>query len=297
VIYIIGALFIGLFIFLFTRESEKAKLERFKREYQISKGDMQNIDFFDVVSERLAYSLDNALQTFDTAQLNLEFRIQYPRLSQKQVNEYWRELKRYFILVAIFKKVEMFHSKVDELWHLMLKDEKNYERFCQEYIGSKIQHISHSQPTFKPTERTFLDFCYVQLFTVDKVSLRIWGKFFKEDKGKQFLDDFETLSISSLKEKYMRTQTSLEAEETFIKFHKRFIEINEANVKRWKDKYNETNDAGPAYFAYIDAGESDKEFNEVFGQDSHGNTSDSSTHSDNHDSGSSCSSCSSCSSS
>ncbi|MDQ7860688.1 hypothetical protein RCO48_05075 [Peribacillus frigoritolerans] len=81
------------------------------------------------------------------------------------------------------EKVEMFNSVIDELWHIMLKYRQEYDEFCQAFIGRTIQHHPHSEPVFKPEERTLFDFYYVQLFTVDSHSIQKWGKFFKHDKG------------------------------------------------------------------------------------------------------------------
>lgn len=90
--------------------------------------------------------------------VNVEFRLQHPRDSQLKVNQAWRELKRYLIMAAVFGKVEMFNSVIDELWHIMLNYRQEYDEFCQAFIGRTIQHHPHSEPVFKPDERTLLTF-------------------------------------------------------------------------------------------------------------------------------------------
>ena len=86
-------------------------------------------------------------------------------------------------MTAVFGKMEMFHATVDELWHIMLDDKQKYDRFCRDFLGQMILHHPHTEPVFKPVERTLFDFYYVQLFTIDSPSILTWGKFFKHDKA------------------------------------------------------------------------------------------------------------------
>lgn len=279
------------------------KRERYQEEFRQNFEDTLAIHELETVHVNLIKHLHVALNPEYMEEVNTAFRLKFPRYSQRQVNELWRELKRYFVLAAIFKQVEMFHDKVDELWHLMLDDPNKYNQFCQTFIGHKIEHIPHKQPTWKPTERTLFDFYYVQLFTVDMISLKIWRKFFKEDKGISFLNEFTSRELTSLKQTYMRTNTSQEAEQTFEFFVARLKDAQKEGNLHWKKQYEQTDNASPAYFAYVEADEDAKhEFKDIFGGDStdSGSSSDSASSHNHNDSGSdtsSCSSCSSCSSS
>ncbi|MGE7068033.1 hypothetical protein [Peribacillus butanolivorans] len=215
-------------------------------------------------------------------------------------------------MAAVFGKVEMFNEVIDELWHIMLNYKQEYDDFCQTFIGRPIQHNPHSQPVFKPEERTLFDFYYVQLFTVDSSSIQKWGKFFKHDKGKELLHEFEALELEQLKEKYMRTPTSIEAEQTFECFTSLFKENRPKIVLDWRERYDQTDYAAPAYFIYASSDNHDTDFNDIFGVEAATTSSDSinvnhgGDHSSTYDSGSSsssgsdssssCSSCSSCSS-
>lgn len=299
--YIIIAVFIlgGLVVFI-RRLNGPERLERFRKEFQSKYADTLDLSQTDVVDEGLVQRLNSALTADFMEKVNTEFRLQFPRLTQKRVNEYWRELKRYFLLAAVFKKVEMFNVKIDELWHIMLKHEAEYDEFCEQFIGQKILHIPHTQPTFKPVERTLFDFCYVQMFSVDSIALKVWGKFFKHGKGEEFLQEFENEQIQTLKDKYMLQEASSLAESTFESFTARCKEDKTEKTSNWHKLYNQNNDASYGYFVYADSDNHDNSFKEIFGLDSsgsHGHGSHKSHDSGHSDSGSSCSSCSSCSSS
>lgn len=281
------------------KQFNQTKSERFQEEFRQFYTQTLTIDELDTVHIQLMKQLHIALHPEYMEKVNTAFRLKFPRLSQQQVNVLWRELKKYFVLTAVFKQVDMFHSKVDELWHTMLEYKNEYDQFCQTFIGQSILHNPHIQPTHLPTERTLFDFYYVQLFTVNNDSIKIWGKFFKEDKGLSFVQAFTTNELGPLKQTYMRIPTSEYAEQTFEVFAAQIKQLQENPSVQWKKTYKQTNNASIAYFTYVGSDDdSDKDFKDIFGPDSTDSTS--SHHHDHSDSGSdtsSCSSCSSCSSS
>ncbi|MES1041966.1 hypothetical protein [Peribacillus simplex] len=268
-------------------------------------GETLDLHATEIVSEALIEKLNTALDFNYMERVNTEFRLKHPRDSQLKVNQAWRELKRYLIMAAVFGKVEMFNSVIDELWHIMLNYRQEYDEFCQAFIGRTIQHHPHSEPVFKPDERTLFDFYYVQLFTVDSHSIQKSGKFFKHDKGQTLLRDFETLELEQLKEKYMQKPTSIQAERTFESFTSQFKENCPMTELNWRKTYDQTDYAAPAYFTYTSTDDFDRKFKDIFGNVSNtvssgsghaGHGEHSSSHDSSSDSSSSCSSCSSCSS-
>ncbi|MGG4263917.1 hypothetical protein [Peribacillus simplex] len=304
--FILAAIFAMFLVNFMKRQSEPAKLERYQNEFRKYHAETLDLHATEIVSEALIEKLNKALDFDYMEKVNTEFRLKHPRDSQIRVNQAWRELKRYLIMTAVFGKVEMFNSVIDELWHIMLDYGQEYNEFCQTFIGRTIQHHPHSQPVFKPDERTLFDFYYVQLFTVDSPSIQKWGKFFKHDKGLTFLRDFETMELEQLKEKYMRKPTSTQAERTFECFTSQFKENRPMKELNWQKNYNQTDYAAPAYFTYVSTDDFDSEFKDIFGKEStavssepghalHGGDHNSS-HDSSTDSSSSCSSCSSCSS-
>ncbi|MBK5444882.1 hypothetical protein JFV29_09770 [Peribacillus sp. TH16] len=309
---ILAAIFAVLLVIVVKRRSEPARIERYQNEFGKLYTDTLDVEVTEIVPEALIVQLNKALDYDYMEKVNTEFRLKYPRNSQERVNELWREFKRYLIMAAVFGKVEMFNGVIDELWHIMLNYKQEYDDFCQTFIGQPIQHNPHSQPVFKPEERTLFDFYYVQLFTVDSSSIQKWGKFFKHDKGKGLLHEFETLELEQLKEKYMRTPTSIEAEQTFECFTSLFKENRPKIVLDWRERYDQTDYAAPAYFIYASSDNHDTDFNDIFGVKAATTSSDSinvnhggdhsstydggSSSSSGSDSSSSCSSCSSCSS-
>ena len=296
----LAAIFTVLLVILVKRRSEPARIERYQQEFRKRYEETLSIEETEIVSEALIEKLNKALDIEYMEKVNTDFRLKYPRYSQTKVNTFWRELKRYMIMTAVFGKTEMFHAEIDELWHGMLSDQRNYNDFCHGFIGQRVQHHSHSQPVFKPNERTLFDFYYIQLFTVDSHSILLWGKFFKHDKGKETLQEFQTLALEQLKDKYMRKPTSVEAEQTFEKFTHHLKENDPKTVMDWQTKFNETHYAAPAYLIYANSDDYDSDFKHIFGNDaatesSAGNGSHNNDH-NGHDSGSGSSSCSSCSS-
>ncbi|PLT35464.1 hypothetical protein [Bacillus sp. V5-8f] len=298
VLYLVtGGLILWGLVMLFKNSNGLSRTERFSNEFKSSYPHTLSILPTDAVNTDLVNKLNEALNFDFMESVNTEFRVQFPRYSQNKVNDYWRELKRYLIFASIFQRVDMFNSKVDELWHIMLKHEAEYDNFCNQFIGSKILHIPISQPTFKPSERTFFDFCYVQLFTVDSITVKVWGKLFKHGKGQEFLEEFETESISTLKEKYMRQPTSSLAVSTFELFISRFKEDNTGRINRWHEAYKKNNDVSFGYFVYVDSDDHDNSLRHVFGNDHSSSNSGHGNEGSHSDTSSSCSSCSSCSSS
>ncbi|MGZ9815581.1 hypothetical protein ACXM0N_06485 [Peribacillus simplex] len=304
--YVILAAIFAVFLVNFVKRlSEPAKLVRYQNEFRKYHTETLDLHATEIVSEALIEKLNKALDFSYMEKVNAEFRLTHPRDSQIKVNQAWRELKRYLIMAAVFGKVEMFNSVIDELWHIMLKYRQEYDEFCQVFIGRTIQHHPHSEPVFKPEERTLFDFYYVQLFTVDSHSIQKWGKFFKHDKGQTLLRDFETLELEQLKEKYMRNPTSIQAELTFESFTSQFKENRPTTELNWRKTYDQTDYAAPAYFTYASTDDFDSEFKDIFGNESNSISSGSghaghgdhnSSHDGSSDSSSSCSSCSSCSS-
>jgi hypothetical protein len=306
----LGVIIFGGIVILIRRYNEPARTARFSQEFQTAYPNTLDIGQTEIIDWDFINKLNSALPIEYMEKINTDFRIRNPKYSQRQVNEFWRELKRFLVLAAVFKKVEMFNERVDDLWHIMLGYAQDYNRFCENFIGRKINHVAHPSPSFMPDERTFFDFYYVQMFPVDSISLKIWGRFFKHGKGEEFLQEFETEPISSLKDKYMLNPTSFEAESIFESFASRFKEEKTVKKEYWHKQYQQNNDFSYGYFVYAGSDDQDHSFRDILGNDSsvdhgnHHNHSNHHHHSGGHhghdggsDSSSSCSSCSSCSSS
>ncbi|MFJ7754450.1 hypothetical protein ACQKGI_18720 [Peribacillus muralis] len=297
--YVILAAILAVFLINFVkRQSEPAKLARYQREFHQLHKRTLDVDASEIVADALQEKLNNALDVAYMEKVNNEYRLKHPRDSQEKVNQAWRELKRYLIMAAVFGKVEMFNSAIDELWHIMLSHKREYDSFCQAFIDTPILHHPHFQPVFKPEERTLFDFYYVQLFTVDSISIRTWGKFFKHGKGQTFLHDFETMELEQLKAKYMRKPTSNQAEMTFEHFTSQFKINRPLAEMNGRKIYNESDYAAPAYLMYVSTDDFDHDYKDIFGNNDAASTHSGHSwdHGSHSDSSSSCSSCSSCSS-
>ena len=78
------------------------------------------------------------------------------------------------------------------------------------------------------------------------------------------LHEFETLELEQLKEKYMRTPTSIEAEQTFECFTSLFKENHPEIVLDWRERYDQTDNAAPSCLS-IQFRYHDTDFNDIFG--------------------------------
>ncbi|ALC83461.1 hypothetical protein ACFFJQ_23045 [Bacillus capparidis] len=139
-------------ILILSKNQPRIRREKYIGEFQ-SEIHKLEVEATSLVDKELIQRLDRALRNAYMEKVNTEFRMRHRNWSQKKVNEYWRELKRYFILAAVFKKVEMFDKNVDELWHLMLDYEQEYQMFSNGFIGKHLNHNPHGEPVHKPEER------------------------------------------------------------------------------------------------------------------------------------------------
>lgn len=278
----------------FRNRIEQKRIKRFQEEFRNRYEDTLNLQALHSVHPNLIVKINKALSADYMEEVNTTFRLKFRRFSQNQVNEFWRELKRYFILASVFKTVDMFNHYADELWHIMLENKEAYHKFCEQFIGHPIQHIPYHTKLSKPAERTLFDFYYVQLFTLDNTAFKTWNTFFKEDNGQKYYQTFKHEELLNLKQVYMRTPTSDSAEQTFENFVTSIKAVSNTYKETWKKTYQKTEDASPAYFAYVDSGEkADKDLKDLFGPDSGSTNSDSHSHDSGSSDGSSCSSCSS----
>lgn len=125
---------------------------------------------------------------------------EYPKMTDKEWNWTWFELKRYFLMCGILRSVPMYSGQVDAAWHEMLMFTREYEQFCSRFCGEMIHHAPHAageQPL--PDERAWFDWVYGELFTGTPASGRVWGAFFRTQMSEQKLTELAHLSEASLR--------------------------------------------------------------------------------------------------
>ncbi|MFD0049895.1 hypothetical protein ACFVHQ_11250 [Actinomycetes bacterium NPDC127524] len=310
-------LIIGAAILILILQAElkrgAARHERFERDFMAAFEEIKNIGHQEI-AEQLALSMNEALHSEYMEKVNSEFRDKFPMMSQSQATLYWREIQRYLLMASIFKSMDMFSPKVDELWHSMLNHQDEYQQFCKDFAGGEIFHHPKTELVYKPFERTFFDFCYVQLFSIDNSSLSVWGPFFKEGIGQVHFNEFMNEDLSYLIDKYMRKQANLEIVRVFEKFVSKIKNSKMEDAADWQNLYRYNNDASYAYYFFAQTDDCDYQIHckHIFGDDSpthshhshheglsghHGDTGHGGSHFGSDSSCSSCTSCSSCSSS
>lgn len=115
----------------------------------------------------------------------------------------WFEWKRFLIMTAILKNVPMYSREVDEVWHEKLMFTREYEMFSEQFLRRTLHHAPNPPGhTFDRSERAWFDTIYIILFKPTKFSIATWGPFLKHPFSKQVLQDFQTMPMDVLKEKY-----------------------------------------------------------------------------------------------
>ncbi|WP_409345649.1 hypothetical protein [Paenibacillus sp. MBLB4367] len=123
------------------------------------------------------------------------------------------ELKRYFVMCAVMRNVPMFSAAVDDIWHDMLMFTREYQRFCDEWIGTTIHHAPHTNVQPMPGERAWFDWVYSQLFEPTPFSGSIWNAFFRNPLPKPLLEQLRHDSREQLMDKLFNREAASKYEE------------------------------------------------------------------------------------
>ncbi|MFD2444144.1 hypothetical protein ACFSO7_09140 [Bacillus sp. CGMCC 1.16607] len=137
-------------------------------------------------------SLESALD--ESFRLNLKDRvIKVHKFNSVKFDFALEELKRFFLLAALVKNgISMYSMKVDAVWHEMLMFTKEYDSFCENFIGRKIHHVPRvkNKPLYM-TEKQFneqqssddaqdkrllFNIIYSHVFITTEFSHYFWGE-------------------------------------------------------------------------------------------------------------------------
>jgi uncharacterized membrane protein YgcG len=134
---------------------------------------------------------------------------EFPRISDKEWNWTWFELKRYFLMCGIMRSVPMYSKQVDAVWHEMLMFTREYEQFCTRFCGEMIHHAPHA-PGAQPLmgERAMFDWAYGELFGQAPASGRLWGAFYRTQMPEQRLGELAGWSNEELRKKWFNVKTT-----------------------------------------------------------------------------------------
>ncbi|CAM4152996.1 hypothetical protein L1N85_08160 [Paenibacillus alkaliterrae] len=134
---------------------------------------------------------------------------EFPRLSDREWDWTWFELKRYFLMCGILRSVPMYSRQVDAVWHEMLMFTREYEQLCIRYCGEMIHHAPHApgvQPP--PDERAWFDWVYGELFTAAPASGRVWGAFYRTRLSETKLAELAERNGADLREHWFNVKAA-----------------------------------------------------------------------------------------
>ncbi|MBB4826365.1 hypothetical protein HNO89_003624 [Sporosarcina luteola] len=195
-------------------------LETTQKKYTMHSPKLQPPIWADQTIKQLFKQLNEAWNSEIEKVVNERCRIQHGSLSTPEIRARWYELKKYLLLASFSKGLPMFSQKVDEIWHLFLEEDDLYDKFCQQFIGERIEHQTHEKPKHLPTERAWFDILYLSFFPIS-TSSNLWGDFLQE-KGEHekwmHLLYTQSPQIKTDLGKRRAAAPTLETMETFLAF-------------------------------------------------------------------------------
>ncbi|OBZ10008.1 hypothetical protein [Bacillus sp. FJAT-26390] len=134
---------------------------------------------------------------------------EFPKITDKEWNWTWFELKRYFLMCGIMRSVPMYSSQVDAVWHEMLMFTREYEQFCTRFCGEMIHHAPHAPGASpQPGERALFDWVYGELFEQAPASGRVWGAFYRTQMPEQKLKELGELNPEELRVQWFNVKAA-----------------------------------------------------------------------------------------
>jgi hypothetical protein len=154
--------------------------------------------------------LENSLDPEYMRQVKLRVLRKDPLLHESDYE--WRlfELKRFFVMNAILQSVPMYSSKVDEIWHEMLMFTKEYQNFCEKFVGRMIHHIPHVESENRHIEnseheRAWFDLLYGLLFEFTPQSNELLNGFHSYFLDKGRMREIKEKPLNEIIIKYFRS--------------------------------------------------------------------------------------------
>ncbi|WP_166243513.1 hypothetical protein [Paenibacillus turpanensis] len=148
--------------------------------------------------QALADRLEAAIPAAYADQIRQRVLTEHPEITPEAYDWYWFELKRYFAMNAVLPHVPMFSERVDVLWHEMLMFTREYQQFCDRFVGRMIHHVPNTAPTPIPHERAWFDWVYTRMFEETLYVSHIWGPMFRHPLSPDRVKALETESADQL---------------------------------------------------------------------------------------------------
>jgi hypothetical protein len=154
------------------------------------------------------------------------------------------ELKRFFLMAAIFENVPMYSQEVDKIWHEMILFTKSYHNFCKAFCGEMIHHEPNVHKdnvtiTDRNDARAIYNLLYNTLFETTSVNTYVLGNLvvnYKNTKVKEYLSS-KTIQTKSFVS-HLNSQTKINFLNEFARIQKNLVEKEneEARTKHQSQK-------------------------------------------------------------
>ena len=201
----------------------------------------------------LALRLERALPNDYAHQLRQRVFTEHPDMTEEEWNWRWVEMRRYFLICALFKQMPMFSSKVDDIWHEMLMFTREYQQFCKQFYGYMLHHSPHGQSVSQPDQRALFDWTYSQLFPMTRPNSRLWNGFFNYPLSQATMNNLYSFNEYRINHSLFNRQTFNnvpEAKTVILYLSKQFRDHNQQAVQKTppakydKQNKNQTYDTG-----------------------------------------------------
>ncbi|MGG2027441.1 hypothetical protein AB1282_17225 [Gottfriedia sp. S16(2024)] len=151
------------------------------------------------------------------------------------------ELKRFFLMAAIFENVPMYSQEVDKIWHEMILFTKSYHNFCKAFCGEMIHHEPNIHKddvtiTDRSDARAVYNLLYNTLFETTSVNTNVLGSLvvnYKNTKVQEYLSS-KTIQTKSFVS-HLNSHTKNNFLNEFARIQKNLVE-KENEEARTKDQ-------------------------------------------------------------
>ncbi|PGM59581.1 hypothetical protein [Bacillus sp. AFS053548] len=155
-----------------------------------------------------------------------------------------RELKRFFLMAAIFENVPMYSQEVDKIWHEMILFTKSYHNFCKAFCDEMVHHEPNVHKdgvtiTDRSDARAVYNLLYNTLFETTSVNTYVLGNLvvnYKNTKVQEYLSS-KTIQTNSFVS-HLNSQTKNNFLNEFTRIQKNSVEKEneEARTKHQSQK-------------------------------------------------------------
>lgn len=183
--------------------------------------------------EALARRLEQALPNDYAHQLRQRVLTEYPQMTPEEWNWRWVEMRRYFLICALFRQMPMFSDKIDVVWHEMLMFTREYQQFCDRFYGYMLHHAPNSTSVAQPDQRALFDWTYSQLFPITRPNYRLWNGFFNYPLSRSTMNRLYSFNKHRIDKRIFNTATfnhSTEARAGIIYLSQQFRDHNQQSL-------------------------------------------------------------------